>query len=160
MANRLQCEESFSTGLNDGESVSFGDITFYGVPAKHNEIERNEKGQCVYMGYVIKIGPYTIYHSGDTLWFDELVPLLRPFHVDVAILPDNGNKPERRVAGNLNSSEAVKLAKEINAARVTPCHYDMFTFNTADVNEFIQEAITAAQAYHVLQPGERLSINL
>jgi hypothetical protein len=27
--------------------------------------------------------------------------LLKPYHVDIAFLPINGNKPERKVAGNL-----------------------------------------------------------
>jgi L-ascorbate metabolism protein UlaG (beta-lactamase superfamily) len=46
---------------------------------KHNEIERDENGNCKFMGYVIGFGKYKIYHSGDTLWFDEMVDLLKPF---------------------------------------------------------------------------------
>jgi L-ascorbate metabolism protein UlaG (beta-lactamase superfamily) len=39
---------------------------------------------------VIAFGKYKIYHSGDTLWFDEMVDLLKPFSVDAALLPING----------------------------------------------------------------------
>jgi hypothetical protein len=46
-----------------------------------------------------------------TLWFDEMIDLLKPFSVDVAMLPINGNKPERKVAGNLNCKEAAALGK-------------------------------------------------
>jgi L-ascorbate metabolism protein UlaG (beta-lactamase superfamily) len=105
------------------------------------------------MGYVIEFGKYKIYHSGDTLLFDEMVDLLKPFAVDVAMLPINGNKPERKVAGNLNCKEAAELGKAIGAGCVIPCHYDMFTFNTADVNEFIREAKRINQPYKVLKPG-------
>ena len=42
------------------------------------------------MGYIIRFGNWSIYHSGDTLWFDEMVDLLKPFKVDVALLPING----------------------------------------------------------------------
>ena len=66
--------------------------------------------------------------------------LLKSFNTDVALLPINGNKPERRVAGNLDCKEAAELGKAINAKCVIPCHYDMFEFNTADVNEFVTEA--------------------
>jgi L-ascorbate metabolism protein UlaG (beta-lactamase superfamily) len=51
------------------------------------------------MGYLVQFGSYTIYHSGDTLWFEGLDDLLKPYHVDIAFLPINGNKPERKVAG-------------------------------------------------------------
>src|SRR5690606_31440164 len=153
-ANRAAVLIDFPTGLNDGKSVRIGDFTFHGIPAKHNEIERDENGNCRFMGYVIAFGNNHIYHSGDTLWFDELPDLLRTWSIDVAILPINGNDPARRVAGNLDCREAVGLGKAIGARCVIPCHYDMFTFNTADVNDFIREAEKEGQPYRVLRHGE------
>lgn len=157
VAERVQCENDFPVGLNDGRAVMLDGITFHGIPAKHNEIERDEKGQCKFMGYVIEMGGYKIYHSGDTLWFDEMVDLLQPFKIDIAILPINGNKPGRKVAGNLNCREAAEISKAIGVKWVIPCHYNMFTFNTADVDEFISEAEKIHQPYRVLQGGEMFS---
>jgi L-ascorbate metabolism protein UlaG (beta-lactamase superfamily) len=154
VCERLQCDNNFPIGLNDRKSVTIDGVTFHGIAAKHNEIERDENGNCKYMGYVIEFGNYRIYHSGDTLWFDEMVNVLKPFSVDVALLPINGNDPARKVAGNLDCSEAAELAKAINAQYVIPCHYDMFAFNTADVSDFINEAKKINQLYHVLKIGE------
>jgi len=159
VAERVKCKKEFPTGLNDNHSVTVGEFRFHGIPAKHNEIERDESGNCKFMGYVIVFGEYKIYHSGDTLWFDGMVDLLRPFAVDVAILPINGNHPSKKVAGNLNCEEAGKLGKAIGAKLVIPCHYDMFTFNTADVNDFVREAEKLDQRYRVLKGGERFSSN-
>jgi L-ascorbate metabolism protein UlaG (beta-lactamase superfamily) len=155
VAGRVKCEKEFPVGLNDKRSVEINEFTFYGIPAKHNEIERDENGNCKYMGYVIEFGDYKIYHSGDTLWFDEMVTLLKPFELDVALLPINGNNPERRVAGNLDTRQAAELAKAIKAKYVIPCHYDMFNFNTADVNDFVLQAEKIDQPYKVLKGGER-----
>lgn len=157
VAERMKCDINFPIGLNDGESITVNDFTFYGIPAKHNEIERDEKGNCKFMGYVIEFGKWKIYHSGDTLWFDDMVEILKPFSVDVAILPINGNDPARGVAGNLNCKEAAELGKAIQARYVIPCHYNMFTFNTADINDFIEEANQINQPVKILQPGERFS---
>lgn len=157
VAERVGCDKSFPIGLNEEQSVTIDDFTFNGIPAKHNEIEWDEKGNCKYMGYVIEFGKYKIYHSGDTLLFYSMYDTLKYYGVDVAILPINGNKPERKVAGNLDCKEAVALGKIINAGCVIPCHYDMFTFNTADVNEFIAEAEKISQPYCVLKGGERFS---
>ncbi len=154
VADRLHCDPNFPIGMNDGTRYQHNDITFIGIPAKHNEVERDKMGYCKFLGFVIQFGNYCIYHSGDTLWFNGMVEILKPYHVDVAILPINGNKPERKVAGNLNGQEAVELGKAIDADMVLPCHYDMFTFNTADVNEFVVAAEKIGQRYRVLQGGE------
>jgi L-ascorbate metabolism protein UlaG (beta-lactamase superfamily) len=159
VADRVKCDADFPIGLNDGQSITADKFTFHGIPAKHNEIERDEKGNCKYMGYVIEFGSYKIYHSGDTLWFDGMVDMLKPFAANVALLPINGNKPERKVAGNLDCKEAAELGKAIGAKCVIPCHYDLFTFNTADVNQFVMEAEKINQPYKVLRHGEGYESN-
>jgi L-ascorbate metabolism protein UlaG (beta-lactamase superfamily) len=158
VAERVNCANNFPVGMNDKQSVTIDGFTFHGIPAKHNEIDRDENGNCRYMGYVIGFGSYKVYHSGDTLWFDGMVDILKPFAVDVALLPINGNKPERKVAGNLDCREAAELAKAIGAKCVVPCHYDMFSFNTADVNDFISEAKKIHQPFKVLKGGEKITI--
>lgn len=157
VANRIQQPPDFPIGLNDGEQKTIAGFTFTGIPAAHNELERDEHGRCKFMGYVIQFGPYTVYHSGDTLWHEEILEGLLPFESDLAILPINGAKPERRVAGNLDAEEAVRLAQLIGAKMVIPCHYDMFTFNTADPKEFAVIAERKGQPYKVLRCGERWS---
>ncbi len=158
VANRVQCALDFPIGMNDGLSVTVNEFTFIGIPAKHNELARDENGNCKFMGFVIKFGEYSVYHSGDTLWFEGMVELLKPYQVDVAILPINGNDPSRKVAGNLNTEESVELGKAIGADYVIPCHYDMFTFNTADVNDFVTETERRGQGYKVLRGGGQFSI--
>jgi L-ascorbate metabolism protein UlaG (beta-lactamase superfamily) len=157
VSERIQMPQDFPTGLDDRESVTIDKFEFFGLPAKHNEIERDELHRCKFMGYVIRFGEWTIYHSGDTLWFEDMVPLLKPFQVDVALLPINGNDPSRGVAGNLDAKEAAALGKAIEAKVVIPCHYDMFTFNTADPKDFANEAEKIGQAYRVLEPGGHFS---
>jgi L-ascorbate metabolism protein UlaG (beta-lactamase superfamily) len=154
VADRVKCKREFPLGLNEGQSTTADGFSFHGIPAKHNEIERDANGNCRFMGFVLAFGKYKIYHSGDTLWFDEMVALLKPFAVDVALLPVNGNDPARKVAGNLNCEEAAKLGKAINAKWVIPCHYDMFEFNTADVKDFVKEAEKVKLPFKILQGGQ------
>ena len=159
VAERVQCDMNFPVGLNDKEEVTIDGFTFYGIPAKHNEIERDGNGNCKFMGFIIQFGDWAIYHSGDTLWFDGMVDLIKPFAVDLALLPINGNDPARGVAGNLNVKEAAQLGKLIDAGTVIPCHYNMFAFNTADPNDFSREATLIEQPFAILQPGQRWDSN-
>ncbi|NND06494.1 MAG: MBL fold metallo-hydrolase [Saprospiraceae bacterium] len=158
VVDRLGCNADYPTGLNAGESVTVKGWTIHGIPAAHNDLERDELGRFKFMGYVVEVGPFTLYHSGDTLWHEEIIDALEPFQIDVAMLPINGNKPERRVAGNLDGVEAAKLAKTISAKIVTPCHYDMFTFNTADPTYFSTQAESIDQPYVVLEIGQHWTI--
>ncbi len=158
IADRVKCARDFPVGLNDGEKVETKGFTFHGVPAAHNEIERDEHNHCKHMGYVVQFGQWTVYHSGDTLWYDAMVDILKPFHVDVAFLPINGNDPARGVAGNLNAEEAAQLGKAIGAKLVIPHHYDLFEFNTANPKNFAAAATRIHQPYRILQLGERYSI--
>lgn len=146
-------------GLVDGQTETVDGFVFHGVPAAHNELERDAEGRPEFMGYVVEIGPYRVYHSGDTLWYDNIVDILRPFRVDVAFLPINGNKPERRVAGNLDPDEAARLGRDIAAKLVIPHHYDLFEFNTADPADFVRACDQYGTPYRVMQLGERVSLS-
>ena len=157
VANRLKLDKEFFIDLNDKETTEVKGFTISGIPAAHEQLERDEKGCCRFMGYIIQFGGFSLYHSGDTIWHEDIVNALKRFKIDVAILPINGSDPQRKVAGNLSAEEAVRLGKVVKAKMVIPCHYDMFTFNTADPEEFVKEAELKGQGYKVMRCGERWS---
>jgi L-ascorbate metabolism protein UlaG (beta-lactamase superfamily) len=159
VAQRLGTPTEWPIGLNDGTTASVADFEFHGIAAAHNELDRDAAGQHLYLGYVIRCGPWTLYHSGDTLSYPGLTEMLRRFgRIDLAMLPINGNKPERRVAGNLDGREAAQLARAVGVTLVVPCHYDMFEFNTADPRQlFIPECEALQQSYRILRAGESLT---
>lgn len=143
-------------GLDAGQSLTVDGFEFHAIPAAHEKLDKDKDGRHIYLGFVVKFGPWAIYHSGDTMLFDGMVDILKQSKVDLALLPINGRAPERRVAGNLWGREAAQLAKDIGAKMVIPCHYDMFSFNTATTEEFARTCKEIGQEYRVLQNGERI----
>ena len=160
VSNRIQSAREYPLGLAVGETKILKGFRFTAIPAAHEALDTDEYGRHTYLGYVIEFGPWCVYHSGDTLLYDGILDWLKSFRIDLAILPINGRDPARRVAGNLNAEQAVWLAKEMEAACVIPCHYDMFTFNTADPQVFREIAETQGLVYSVLRIGERKSFIL
>ena len=142
-------------GLDEGMGCNFGVFRVNAVPAAHEALDRDHGGHLLYLGWVVQAGPWTLYHSGDTVHYAGMEELLRPMGIDVALLPINGRAPERRVSGNLTGIEAARLASAIGAGLVIPGHYDMFEFNTASTDEFEAECRRLGQAYSVLRAGER-----
>jgi L-ascorbate metabolism protein UlaG (beta-lactamase superfamily) len=138
--------------LADAARATVGPFTFEAVPAAHEELSPN------YAGFVVSIGSFRLYHSGDTILYPGIAERLRPFAVDVALLPINGRAPERRVAGNLDGLEAARLAHAIGARQAVPCHYEMFAFNTASPVAFAAECARLGQPCLVARAGARLTI--
>src|SRR4029453_13193961 len=130
-AERAGIDPGRVAGLDDGRSVESGGVRLTAVASAHETVERDERGRCRFLGYVFDLAGFRIYHSGDTVLYDGMVERLRPHRVDLALLPINGALPGRRVPGNLSGVEAARLAKDIGAGLVIPCHYEMFEFNTA-----------------------------
>ncbi len=157
-ANRLRCDTSWPIGLDDGESTLVAGFALTGLPSAHESLSTNQHGQHHFLGYIVRFGAWTLYHPGDTMLYEGIEDRLRPWKVDVALLPINGRDQARRVAGNLNGAQAARLAHDINAKLVIPCHYDMFEFNTATPDEFIREAEALGQPYQVLRNGEGLTL--
>ena len=159
VSERLKIDPSLPIGLDAGEVYSKDDIRFLAIPAAHNSLDQNPEGKHIYLGYMIQLGSFTIYHAGDTLLYDGIEKWIQVFSPDLALLPINGNDPTRKVAGNLNAREAVGLSKVCKIPMVIPCHYDLFAFNTVDVNEFIVLAKHEQQPYCILELGGKFSSN-
>ena len=157
VVNRLGIVAELPRGLDVGTAVNLAGFKIHGFPAAHNLVELDSSGRHKYLGYVVEAGPWRIYHSGDTKLFDGMEDGLREWNVDIALLPINGDLPERQVAGNLDGREASTLAKAAGIRLAIPCHYDMFEFNTASPDLFIATARSLSQRFRVLRCGERWS---
>jgi L-ascorbate metabolism protein UlaG (beta-lactamase superfamily) len=139
------------------ETLTMSDVhrcTITAVPAAHEALDTDENGDYRYHGYCITIGGKTIYHSGDCVPYAGLVDAVAPHHPDVALLPINGRDPSRGVSGNFSGPEAAALAQSLGVKHVIPNHYDLFAFNTADPQEFMDACEAITQPYRVLRLGE------
>jgi L-ascorbate metabolism protein UlaG (beta-lactamase superfamily) len=159
IAERLGIDPSLPLGVDDGTTAIVGELRITGVAAAHETIERDEQGHCRFLGYLLRLGPWSLYHSGDCVPYEGMAGHVRrlagahPIHA--ALLPINGSAPERGVAGNFTGPQAARLALDLGARMVIPMHYEMFTFNTASPTPFAEEAERIGQDHRVLRCGER-----
>jgi L-ascorbate metabolism protein UlaG (beta-lactamase superfamily) len=157
---RAGCSGERMAGLDAGQTYAEGEISFTAVPAAHETLKVDEEGHHLFLGYIVRAGPWTLYHSGDTVLYPGMAELLKPYAVDVSFLPINGTDPSRGVSGNMNAREAVWLAKNIDSKLTIPCHFHLFEFNTVEPDEFIETAKKEQVSIRVMQVGERLSLKL
>ena len=144
--------------LGDERVLELEGLTLHTLPSAHPGFDYNEETGYPFIGFVLEMDGVTIYHSGDTLAYSGLVERLQEFQPDLMFLPINGHPARLDKLGvppNMNAEEALTLAQAVKPKLVIPHHYDMFTFNTADVNRFANRARELNVPYAVLRPGER-----
>jgi L-ascorbate 6-phosphate lactonase len=144
--------------MRGDEAFQIGPLTVHSIPSAHPGLDYSEDSGFPFLGFVFEVDRLKLYHSGDTLVYDGLAERLRRFDLDIAFLPINGTDARRdqlKVPPNMNMEEALELAQEIKPHLLIPHHYDMFTFNTADVRDFERLAASSGQEYAVLRCGER-----
>src|SRR5688572_18909367 len=113
-ADRLRVPPERITPIRaDGESIQIDPFLFHAIPSAHEVLEQDEHGDHRFIGFIVRAGARTIYHSGDCVPYDGLVDRLRNWKIDLALLPINGLDLRRGVAGNFSAEEAAQLGKQI-----------------------------------------------
>jgi L-ascorbate metabolism protein UlaG (beta-lactamase superfamily) len=133
-------------------------LTIHSLPSAHPNLDFTPETGYSFLGFVLQMDGVTLYHSGDTLAYPGLGDRLLPFQPDILFLPINGHPAHLQRLGvppNMNAEEALALAREVRPRLVIPHHYDLFSFNTADVGRFADRARELRVPYTVLRPGER-----
>lgn len=145
---------------NDSGQLN-GGVSFFAIPSAHEELDADERGAHMYLGYMIRCDGTTVYHMGDSRpypgWTANIKRAARLLYsegngespVDVALLCINGND-------NLNHIEAVDLATILDAGLTIPMHYGMDPGNTVDPQIFVDEVENRDSdiSYLIPQPGE------
>jgi len=132
-------------GLNDGESCRIGEVTVRSIASAHEFLDRDpETGLYPCLQYIVEGNGVRVYHAGDTLRYEGMLPKLQAFgKTDAALLPINGRDGKRyreNLIGNMTFQEAADLAGELHAGTVLPGHWDMFAGNLGDPEAFADYA--------------------
>jgi L-ascorbate 6-phosphate lactonase len=137
------------------------DVTITAVPSAHYEKEYDAQKGYRWLGYLIESNGVRFYHAGDTIIYDDYIKTLHQLpQPDVAMLPVNGRdyyrETEFDVTGNLQPSEAARLARDLGWDVLIPGHNDLYPNNTIPFGEIAHALETTAprQKYKILQPGE------
>jgi len=143
----LGIERSRVVGVAADGRVELGAVTVDAVAAAHGDTPEDGYRLGAFLGYIVSGGGVRVYHSGDTIPHDGLVPRVRAVGVDLALLPINGRDADREaqgLVGNLDAREAAELARDIGADAAVPMHWDMFAANLGDPAAFVAAAETTA----------------
>ena len=86
-------------------------------------------------GYVIEVGGRTIFHCGDTAYFDGFREIGMRYDIDLALLPIGAYDPPSGREVHMNPEEAVKAFIELKAKTLIPMHFGTFRLSYEPVHE-------------------------
>jgi L-ascorbate 6-phosphate lactonase len=139
------------------DSVSVGDVEIHAIPAMHERFDQHSEYGFPYLSYILKLEGVGLFHAGDMIPYNGQVELVAAHRIDLAFVPINGRDDFRRCLafeGNFTCDEAVTFAAAVRAGLTIPMHYDKFTLNTGDVNEFVSLTKGCSLPYRVMHTGE------
>ena len=159
----LGVPESRLVLLNDGEATTVHNIKINAIKASHEFFDETSEGFFPYLGYVLEGANKTIYHAGDTVWWEGLQARLSKWSFDVAFVPINGRDAKRfqnGIIGNMTYQEAADLLGGLEVTLSVPTHYDMFDGNREDPRKFVDylKVKYPSRRVWVGKPTERIEI--
>jgi L-ascorbate metabolism protein UlaG (beta-lactamase superfamily) len=110
------------------------------IPSAHEFLEIDPETGSQFLGYIVYVDGFCLYHSGDTCYYDGMLGKLREHTIDIAFVPINGRdgtRYRRNTIGNLTYQEAVDLVGQAKVCLACPAHHGMFAHNTQDPVLFI-----------------------
>jgi L-ascorbate metabolism protein UlaG (beta-lactamase superfamily) len=120
------------------EKVQLGNVEITHVPARHWGARIVRDMYRGYGGYVLRAGQHSVYHAGDTAYFDgfrEIGERLRP---DLALLPIGAYHPDSYRAVHTSPEDAVQGFVDLGARWMVPMHYGTFRLSYEPVEEPVQ----------------------
>ncbi len=125
------------------KSLSGLDITM--TPCKHWGARLFKDTHRGFGGYVIASGEHSLYHSGDTAYFDGFTKIGQRLHPEVALLPIGAYRPDSYRGVHTCPEEALQAFLDVRAQRMIPMHYGTFRLSQEPMEEPVERLMAAAR---------------
>jgi L-ascorbate metabolism protein UlaG (beta-lactamase superfamily) len=135
--------------LNYWESYQHGPLKITLTPAHHWGARMLHDSHRGFGGYVIEAGGRTIFHCGDTAYFDGFAEIGERFPIDIALLPIGAYDPPTGRDVHMNPEEAVVAFIELKAKRLVPMHYGTFRLSYEPLDEPPQRLLACARKHGI-----------
>jgi L-ascorbate metabolism protein UlaG (beta-lactamase superfamily) len=116
-------------------------------------------------GYVVEGGGHSVYHSGDTAYFNGFTEIGRRLNPQVALLPIGAYFPDTYRAVHTSPEEAVQAFRDVGAEWMIPMHYGTFRLGREPMDEPVQRLVADAvrlgieEKVRILVEGETMRLS-
>ncbi|MBV8815245.1 MAG: MBL fold metallo-hydrolase [Verrucomicrobia bacterium] len=112
--------------LKPWESVSMGEIQVTLTPCHHWGARVLRDTYRGFGGFHLSLGSRTLFHCGDSAYFDGFRQIGEHLPTEIALLPIGSYEPPSKREVHMNPEQAVQAFRELKAKYMVPMHYGSF----------------------------------
>jgi L-ascorbate metabolism protein UlaG (beta-lactamase superfamily) len=120
------------------DSLSVGDIHVTLTPCHHWGARVLHDRHRGFGGFHLRLGSRTIFHCGDSAYFDGFTQIGESLPTEIALLPIGAYEPPTKREVHMNPEQAVRAFKELKAKYMIPMHYGSFRLSYEPLEEPVQ----------------------
>src|SRR5450755_306779 len=137
------------------QSCQLGNVEVTHVPSRHWGARIVRDTHRGYGGYVLRSGQHSIYHAGDTAYFDGFKEIGERLKPDLALLPIGAYHPASFRNVHTSPEDAIQAFQDLGARWMVPMHYGTFRLSYEPVDEPVQRLLAGAKQ---LGLGKRICV--
>jgi L-ascorbate metabolism protein UlaG (beta-lactamase superfamily) len=117
------------------QSFQLGKVEVTHVPSRHWGARIVRDTHRGFGGYVLRSGEHSIYHAGDTAYFDGFREIGERLKPEVALLPIGAYHPDSFRKVHTSPEDAIQAFLDLDARWMVPMHYGTFRLSYEPVDE-------------------------
>ncbi|MDQ6912129.1 MAG: MBL fold metallo-hydrolase [Verrucomicrobiota bacterium] len=121
--------------LDHWQRVELGPLCVSLTPAHHWGARLLHDSHRGFGGFVIEAEGRSIFHCGDTAYFEGFAEIGKRFEIEIALLPIGAYDTPSRREVHMNPEEAVRAFGELRAKTLVPMHYGSFRLGYEPLDE-------------------------
>jgi L-ascorbate metabolism protein UlaG (beta-lactamase superfamily) len=121
--------------LQRWESMELGSLKITLTPAQHWGARVLHDRHRGFGGFLIEYEGRTIYHCGDSAWFEGFSEIGRRSAIDIALLPIGAYDAPTGRDVHMNPEEALRAFQDLGAGLMIPMHYGTFRLGFEPLEE-------------------------
>ena len=145
-----RCDFGHIYEMGIGEKFTFERLRVEMTPVKHWGARMLHDMHREYGGFHIQAGGVSLFHCGDSAYFDGFKKLGATHKTDVALMPIGAYGAPSGRAVHMNPEEAVHAFIDMQAKWLVPMHYGTFPLGTEHILEPVERMLTEADRQGVL----------
>ena len=144
------------------DELNFGHLNISHTPSHHWGARFIHDTHRDYGGYVIRAGGKSVFHCGDSAYFDGFHEIGKRYHIDIALMPIGAYESPSGRDVHMNPEEAVRAFADLGAKVMIPMHYGTFPLGNEPQGEPVERLLMEADrlgiSHQILIPEEGVGI--
>lgn len=128
------------------EEFRNGKLAITHTPARHWGARMLRDFHRGFGGYVVRSPEHSLYHAGDTAYFDGFHQIGRRLHPEIALLPIGAYHPPHYRNVHTSPEDAIQAFLDLGSRLMIPMHYGTFRLSYEPMEEPLQRLCAAASA--------------